>query len=156
MLLPLPETGLLSLDLLCEPLAQLFLLLLELGVVQLLHLWFAEFTRFHLLLTVILIVRVFRRRDEIQHMRSDKQRTELLEVTMVLVLNCEQIMISRSHNTNLDGSPSATPQRYSRPLTIRPSEVFTSSVEPIIEKGMASVRIRAWSALSSSASTGGV
>lgn len=96
MLLPLPETGLLGLDLFGESLAQLFFLLLELGVVQLLHLWFTEFTRFHLLLTVILIVGVFRRRDEIQHMRSDKQGTELLEVTMVLVLNCEQIMISKA------------------------------------------------------------
>jgi hypothetical protein len=33
--------------------------------------------------------------------------------------------------------PSATPQRYCRPLTVLPSCVATSSVLPIIEKGIA-------------------
>lgn len=55
-----------------------------------------------------------------------------------------------------DNRPSATPQRYSRPFTVRPSEVWTSSVEPMIENGIASVRDRACSAAaSSSGSMGG-
>lgn len=33
--------------------------------------------------------------------------------------------------------PSATPQRYSLPLTVRPSAVWTSSVLPMIENGIA-------------------
>ena len=53
-------------------------------------------------------------------------------------------------------STSATPHRYSRPLTVRPSAVVTSAVEPMIENGIASDGTRACSALTSSSdSTGG-
>jgi hypothetical protein len=55
-LFPLPETSLLGLDLLGEPPAELFLLLLELGVVELLHLALAILARLHLLLAVVLVV----------------------------------------------------------------------------------------------------
>lgn len=59
MLLPLPKARFLSLDLLREPLSQCFLLLLELRVIQLLHLRFAKLARLHLRLTVVLVVKFF-------------------------------------------------------------------------------------------------
>lgn len=90
MLLPLPEASLLRLDLLREPLAQLLFLLLELGVVELLDLGLAKLPRLHLLLTVVLIVGLFRRRDKVQHVRANQKRAELLKVTVVLVLNCAE------------------------------------------------------------------
>jgi hypothetical protein len=67
MLFPLSEPSLLGLDLLSESLPQLLLLFLELGVLQLLHLGFVEFTRLHLLLTVALVVGLLGRRNQIQH-----------------------------------------------------------------------------------------
>ena len=63
MLFPLPEPGLLVLDLLGEAFAERFLLLFEFGVIRLLHSRFAELPGLHLLLTVILIVNVFSCRD---------------------------------------------------------------------------------------------
>lgn len=56
MLLPLPETSLLGLDLLGESLPQRLLLLLELGVVELLDLGLAVLPSLHLLLTVVLVM----------------------------------------------------------------------------------------------------
>jgi len=73
MLLPLAETALLRLDLLGEALAQLLLLVLEFGVVALLDLGLAELARLHLLLPVVLVVRLLRRRDEVEHVRANEQ-----------------------------------------------------------------------------------
>lgn len=88
MLLPLPEPAFFELDLLGKPLSKHFLLFLEFGVIDLLDLWFPEFTRFHLSESVGFIVVLFGRGDEVQHVGSDKQGSEFLEIAVFLVLNC--------------------------------------------------------------------
>lgn len=87
LLLPLPEPLLLDLDLLGEALAQRLLLLLELGVVELAGTGLAEFARLHLLRAVGLVVQLLGGVDEIQHVGADQDGTELLKVTVVLVLD---------------------------------------------------------------------
>lgn len=87
MLFPLPEPSLLRLNLLSELLPERLLLLLELGVIELLDLGFAELARLHLLLPVVLIVQLLRRRDQVEHVRANEQRSQLLEVAVVLVLD---------------------------------------------------------------------
>ena len=87
MLFPLSETGLLGLDLLGEALPELFLFLLEFGVVHLLDLWLSKLPRLHLLLSVVLVVELFGRRDQVQHVRPDEKRAQLAEITVVLVLD---------------------------------------------------------------------
>jgi hypothetical protein len=87
LLLPLSETALLDLDLLGEPLAQVLLLLLELGIVQLAGSGLAELASLHLLGTVSLVVRLLGRVDKIQHVGANQDRTELLEVAVILVLH---------------------------------------------------------------------
>ena len=156
-LLPIAESGLLRLDLLRESFSELLFLLLELGVILLLDFGLSEFARLHLLLTVVFVVRLLRCRDQVQHVGSDEEGTKLSEVTVVLVLDYERKALAESSIRKNGGSlPSATPHRYSRPLTVRPSAVFTSSVLPMMEKGIVLMRIRASSALcSSSASIGG-
>lgn len=87
-------------------------------------------------------------------MSPDQKRAEFAEIAMLLVLNYG----TRETRKIKDESklPSATPQRYSRPLTTRPSRVLTSSVLPIMLNGMESLRRRACSAAaSSSCSMGG-
>lgn len=157
MLFPLPEPRLLGLDLLGEPPAKLFLFFLELGVVELLDLALTILASFHLLLAVVLIVTLLGSGNEVEHECANEQRAQLAEVAVVLVLHCRNASTGqKSEQTWGEGPPSATPQRYSRPLTTRPSRVWTSSVEPMMEKGIASARIRACSALaSSSTSIGG-
>ena len=71
MLLPLPEPGLLTLDLLGEAFAKGFLFFFEFGVIRLLHSRLAELPSLHLLLTVVLIVDVFGRRDQVEHVRAN-------------------------------------------------------------------------------------
>jgi hypothetical protein len=157
MLLPLTEAQLLLLDLLGEALAQGLLLLLELEVVALPRPGLSRLAGLELLLAVVLVVELLRRRNEVEHVRTDEQRAQLAEITVLVVLDCRAVVLVDSHNEWKLNIPSATPQRYSRPLTTRPSGSWTSSVEPMIEYGMASVRMRAFSdATSSSASTGGV
>ena len=73
MLLPLPEPRLLGLDLLREALAKRLLFLLELGVVELLHLRLAELARLHLLLPVVLVVQLLSRGDQVEHVRPDQE-----------------------------------------------------------------------------------
>ena len=90
MLFPLSEPSLLGLDLLSESLPQLFLFFLELRILQLLDLGFAELTRLHLLLTVTLVVRLFGRRDQIQHECAYQERPEFSEVTVLVVLDCDK------------------------------------------------------------------
>ena len=87
MLFPLSETGFLGLDLFGETFAELLLFLLELGVVHLLDLWLPKLPRLHLLLSVILVVKLFGRRDQVQHVRPDEERAQLAEIAVVLVLN---------------------------------------------------------------------
>ena len=87
MLLPLPEAGLLGLDLLGEALAERLLLLLELGVLELARLGLAGLARLHLALAVVLVMDLLRGRDEVEHVRPDQQRAQLAEVTVVLVLD---------------------------------------------------------------------
>ena len=74
MLFPLSETGFLGLDLFGETFAELLLFLLELGVVHLLDLWLPKLPRLHLLLSIVLIVELLSRRDQVQHVRPDKKR----------------------------------------------------------------------------------
>ena len=87
-LLPLPEAGLLGLDLLGEALAERLLLLLELGVLELSRLLFAKLANLHLSLTVVLVVEFFGGRDEVQHVCADEKGTEFTEVAVAFVLNC--------------------------------------------------------------------
>lgn len=88
MLLPLPEASFLRFDLLGEPPAKLLLFLLELGVVELLHLALAILAGLHLLLAVVFVVTLLSRRNEVKHECADEQGTQLAEVAMVLVLHC--------------------------------------------------------------------
>ena len=73
-LLPLPEARLLGLDLLREPFPERLLLLLELRVVKFFNLRLAKLACLHLLLTVILIMQLLGRRDEVEHMCADEKR----------------------------------------------------------------------------------
>lgn len=87
LLLPLSEALLLDLDLLGESLAQSLLLFLELGVVQLPGARLAEFPRLHLLCAVGLVVLLLGGVDQVQHVGSDQDRAQLLEIAVVLVLH---------------------------------------------------------------------
>ena len=87
LLLPLAEALFLDLDLLGKALAQVLFLLLELGVVQLAWTGLAELAGLHLLGTVGLIVRFLGGVNEVKHVRTNKDRPELLKVTVVLVLD---------------------------------------------------------------------
>ena len=61
MLLPLPEPGLLRLDLLGEALPESLLLLLELGVLELAGLLLARLAHLHLRVAVVLVVELLGR-----------------------------------------------------------------------------------------------
>lgn len=87
LLLPLSETLLLDLDLLGEALSEGLLLLLELGVVELSGTGLAEFAGLHLLRTVGLVVQLLGGVDEVEHVCSDQDGAELLEIAVVLVLD---------------------------------------------------------------------
>lgn len=87
MLLPLPESGFLCLDLFRETLSQRFLFLLELRVLELAGLLFAKLADFHLRLTVVLVVQFLRCRDEVKHVGADEKRSQFAEVAVVLILN---------------------------------------------------------------------
>jgi hypothetical protein len=88
MLLPLPEPSFLHLDLFGETLSERLFLLLELGVVELLHLGFAKLAGLHLGLAVGFVVLFLGGVDEVEHVGPDEERAELLEVAVVLVLDC--------------------------------------------------------------------
>lgn len=87
LLLPLSETLLLDLDLFGEPLAKRLLLFLELGVVQLPGTGFTEFPGLHLLRTVGLVVLLLSGVNKVQHVGANQDRTKLLKVAVVLILN---------------------------------------------------------------------
>lgn len=87
LLLPLSEPMLLDLDLLREPLSQRLFLLLELRVVQLAGSRLAELASLHLLGAVGFVVRFLSGVDEIQHVGSDENRAQLLEVAVVFILD---------------------------------------------------------------------
>jgi hypothetical protein len=87
MLLPLPEPAFLQLDLLGKPLSEHLLFLLEFRIVNLLDFWFSEFTRLHLGKSVGFIVVLFGRGGQVKHVGSDQERSEFLEITVVLILN---------------------------------------------------------------------
>lgn len=87
MLLPLPETSLLGLDLLGEALPESLFLFLKLGVIGLLNASLAKPAGLHLLQAVVLIVRVLSGANEIQHVGSDEERAELAEVAVALVFD---------------------------------------------------------------------
>lgn len=87
MLLPLPKPSLLHLDLLRKPLSQQLFLLLELGVVQLLDLGLAKLARLHLRLAVGLVVRLFGRGDEVEHVYPEEKGSKFTEVAVVFVVD---------------------------------------------------------------------
>jgi len=70
-LFPLPEPGLLALDLLGKAFTKGFLLFLEFGIIRLPHSRFAELPGLHLLLTVVLIVDVFGCGDQVKHVGAN-------------------------------------------------------------------------------------
>ena len=86
-LLPLPESLLLNLDLLGKAFAESLLFFLELGVIQLSWASLAELSCLHLLCAVCFVVVLFGSVDEVEHMSSDEDSAELLEVAMLLILN---------------------------------------------------------------------
>lgn len=124
LLLPLPETLLLDLDLLGKALAKGLLFLLVLGVVELAGSGLAKFASLHLLSTVGLVVELLCRVDEVQHVGSDQNRAQLLEIAVVLVLDLgntprvltslDDATVSRlnvllgTNNRERDGSQEAT------------------------------------------------
>lgn len=87
LLLPLSESLFLDLDLFGETLAQGLLFLFELRVVQLAGTGFAKLARLHLLSAVRLVVQLLSGVNEIEHVGSDKDRSQLLEVAVVFILN---------------------------------------------------------------------
>jgi hypothetical protein len=87
MLLPLPEPSFLHLDLLSESFPQELFFLLELGVVELFDLGFTELPGLHLSLTVSFVMRLFGRRDKVEHVNPEQERTEFTEITVVLVVD---------------------------------------------------------------------
>lgn len=87
LLLPLPETLLLDLDLLGEALAESLFLLLELGVVELAGTGLAELAGLHLARAVDLVVVLFGCVDEVEHVGANENGPELLEVAVLLVLH---------------------------------------------------------------------
>ena len=87
LLLPLSEPMLLNLNLLSESLSQRLFLLLELGVVKLTRSGLTEFASLHLLSAIGFIVGFFGSVDEIEHVGSDEDGTELLKVAVVFVLD---------------------------------------------------------------------
>ena len=86
-LLPLSEPRFLGLDLFRETLAKRLFLLLELGVFELPRLLLAELAHLHLSLAVVLVVQLFGRGNEVKHVGTDQQRTQLAEVAVILILN---------------------------------------------------------------------
>lgn len=86
-LLPLPKPMFLKLNLLGKPLPQTLLLLLELGIIQLPRSGFSELPRLHLLSTIRFIMHLLGRVDEVEHVRADQDRTELLEIAVVFVFD---------------------------------------------------------------------
>ena len=88
MLLPLSEPRLLRLDLFREPLPEGLLFFLELGVLELPGLLLARLAHLHLSVAVVLVVELFCRGDEVEHVRADEERAKLAEVAVVLVLDC--------------------------------------------------------------------
>lgn len=87
LLLPLSESLFLDLDLFGETLAQGLLFLFELRVVQLAGTGFAKLARLHLLSAVSLVVQLLSGVNEIEHVGSDKDRSQLLEVAVVFILD---------------------------------------------------------------------
>ena len=88
MLFPLPETSLLGLDLLGEALAERLFFLLELGVVRLFDTSFSRLASLHLFQAVVLVVLFLGSMDKVEHVGADEQGTELAEIAVVFVLNC--------------------------------------------------------------------
>jgi hypothetical protein len=86
-LLPLSEPLLLDLDLLGEPLSEGLLLLLELGVIQLPWTSLAELAGLHLLSAVGFVVKLLGGVDQVEHVGTDENGPELLEIAVILVLN---------------------------------------------------------------------
>lgn len=72
LLLPLSESVLLDLDLLCESLSETLFLFLELGVIEFSWSGLTEFAGLHLLSTVSFVVGFLGCVDEIQHVCSDQ------------------------------------------------------------------------------------
>jgi len=88
MLFPLPETSLLGLDLFGEALAECLFFLLEFRVVWLLDASLARLASLHLFQAVVLVVLFLSSVDEVEHMGADEQGTELAEIAVRFVLNC--------------------------------------------------------------------
>ena len=68
----------------------------ELGVLELARLLLAELADLHLGLPVVLVVHLLRRRDEVEHVRADEQRTQLAEVAVVLIFDYKHSDVSNT------------------------------------------------------------
>lgn len=90
-LFPLPEPGLLGLDLLSEAFAESFLLFFKFGIIGFLYSRFAELPGLHLLLTVILVVDVFGCGDQVKHVRANQAGSQLSKIAVVLIFNWEKV-----------------------------------------------------------------
>ena len=87
LLLPLSESVFLNLNLLRESLSEILFLFLELRVVKLSWSGLTEFTGLHLLGAVCFVVCFFGGVDKIEHVGSDENRAQLLEIAVVFVLD---------------------------------------------------------------------
>lgn len=72
-LLPSTEPSVFSLDLLGEALPKKLLVLFELEVAELLDLCLLILASLHLLLTIVLVVKFFRRVDQVKHVGANEQ-----------------------------------------------------------------------------------
>lgn len=86
-LLPLSESLFLDLDLLGESFSQVLFLFLELGIVELPWPGFSELSGLHLKCSVGFVVLFFGGVDKIKHVCADEDGAELLEITVVFILN---------------------------------------------------------------------
>jgi len=88
MLLPLPEACLFGFNLLGELFPERLFFLLELRVIGLFDTGLAKLAGLHLFQAIVLVVRVLRCANQVQHVRADQQGAKFTEIAVVLVLDC--------------------------------------------------------------------
>lgn len=104
-LFPLSESLLLDLDLFGKALSEVLFLFLELGVVQLSRSGFSKFPGLHLECPVGLVMGFFCSMDEVEHVSSDEDRAQFLEVAMIFILDlCHTpSILAAFHDTTVGG-----------------------------------------------------
>ncbi|KUI52641.1 hypothetical protein VP1G_10488 [Cytospora mali] len=146
LLLPLSEPLLLDLDLLGEPLSEGLLLLLELGVIQLPWTSLAELAGLHLLSAVGLVVKLLGGVDQVEHVGTDENGSELLEIAVILVLDLSNTprVLTSLHNAAVAGLDvllgSDDSERHSSHQATR---VLSGSLVVLLDRGLSVLLTRA-------------